>query len=429
MTVTREDLNPCTVKLTIVCDQAEVKEGFDKAIKQISKNIRLPGFRPGHAPRAMVEPMIGKQELYGEVADIIIRKLGNKAVEQEQLVADPSQRPLVDLSKLEQEPGECEFTVKVALPPIVDLGDYLGLAVERPSIEVTDDEVQYQLDELRKRRSTREAITDRGTDVGDVAVVNVKVNGEEGDGRTFMTVVGQTFPQLDQVLAGMKVEEMRHADLTFPENFQEKDWAGKSLSCTVTVNSLSAVKLPPLDESFAKSLKTESVEELKARLKDTIIRAKEDMVKEIVNEQLLDKLLERSTVHVPDNMWENLAARRLQETADEQKKQGKSLEQYAKENGMEFDELVENWKEKARTHVKRALLIREVFTKEKMTLGNQELNQELYAMSQEFEMQPEDLHAILKKNNQMEELHFRAIARKVGDFLSEHAAAKEIVTA
>lgn len=429
MTVTREDLNPCTVKLSIVCEPAEVKEGFEKALKQISKTIRLPGFRPGHAPKAMVEPLINKQDLLSEAADQIVRKWGTKAIEQEELKPDPSQRPMVNLDKLEQEPPECEFSVTVGLPPIVDLGEYRGLPVEKPSMDVTDEEVEYQLDEIRRRRSTREAITDRGTAEGDVAVVNVKVDGEEGDGRTFMTVVGQTFPQLDQALIGMKVEEMKHAELSFPDNFQEKDWAGKTMPCTISINSLSAVKLPDLNEEFAKSLKTETVEELKVRMRDTIARAKEEMVREIVNERLLDALLERSTVHVPDTMWEALAARRLQETAEEVQRQGKTFEDYAKENGMTVEELAEKWRENARIHVKRALLIREVFVREKMNLTNQELNQELFAMAQEYEMQPDELLALLKKNNQIEELQFRGFARKVGNFLSENADAKEAVTA
>lgn len=429
MTVTREDLNPCTVKLTIVCDEAEVKEGFDKALKQIAKSIRIPGFRPGHAPRAMIEPMIGRQDLFGEAADIIVRKCGTKAIEQESLQPDPSQRPGVDLTKLEQDPPACEFSVKVGLPPIVDLGEYIGLPVEKPKIEVTDEDVDYQLEELRRRRSTREAITDRGAAEGDVAVVNVRADGEEGEGRTFMTVVGQTFPQLDQTLVGMKIEEMRHVELPFPKNFQEKDWADKSMPCVVTLSSLSAVKMPELDETFAKSLKTESLEELRSRMRDTILRAKEGMVKEIVNEQLLDKLLERSTVHIPDNMWENLAAQRLKEVVQEQEKAGKTLEEHAKENGMSMEEYVENWREKARTNVKRALLIREVFSKQKMTISNQELNQELFGMAQEYEMQPDELLNVLRKNNQVEELQFRAISHKVGDFLSENAETKEVAMA
>lgn len=429
MTVTREDLNPCTVLLSVACEPAEVKEGFEKAFKQLTKHIRFPGFRPGHAPRAMVEPLVNKEELFNEAADLIVRKTGSKAIEQQELKPDSSQRPMVDFKKLDQEAGECEFSVKVALPPIVEIGDYKELPVERPSIEVTDEEVDYQLDELRKRRSTREAITDRGTAEGDVAVVNVKLDGGTGEGRTFMTVVGQTFPQLDEALLGMRIEEMKHVDLTFPDNFQEKDWAGKSVSCTVTINSLNAVKLPELDESFAKSMKTETVEELKERLRDTIANAKSQMVREIVTEQLLDKLLERSTVHVSDNMWENLANRRLQETAAEQQQQGKSIEDYAKEKGMTLEELTENWREKARIHVRRALLIREVFSRENMTLTQVELQQELFDMAREYEISPDELLAILKKNNQIEELHFRAIARKVGDYLSDNAKTTEVALA
>lgn len=429
MNVTREDLNPCTVKLNIVCEPGEVKEAFDKAYKTIAKNIRLPGFRPGHAPRAMVEPMIGINDLKNEAGDFLVRKLGNKAIEQEELKPDPSQSASVEVIKLEKEPAEFEFSVKVALPPIVDLGEYKGIPVEKPSTEVSDEEIEYQLDELRKRKSTRRPITDRGVEESDVAVVNVKVEGQEGDGRTFMTVVGQTFPQLDEALMGMRVEEIKHVDLTFPENFQEKDWAGKSFKCVVSINSLSSVQLPELDEEFAKSLKTENVDELKTKLRETISRAKESMVRDIVNRNLLTTLLERSTVHVPDNMWENIAARRLQEIAMEQRQKGETFEDYAKERNMSTDELVEEWKQTAHNEVKRAILIREVFAREKMQITEMDLNQELFAMAHEYEIQPDELINILKKNNQIEEIHFRAIARKVSDFLRENAEMKEAVTA
>lgn len=429
MNVSREELNPCTVKLSITCEPAEVKEGFDRAFRTITKKVKLPGFRPGHAPKKMLEGLIDKQELYNEAADIIVRKMVTKAINDEQLLPDRSQLPSVELKKIEQDTEECEFDVKVPLPPVVELGEYKGLPVEKPSMEVTDEEVDYQLDEIRKRRSTREAITDRGVEEGDVAVVNMKADGAEGEGRTFMTVVGQTFPELDKVLQGMHVEEMKHVELSFPESFQEKDWAGTTVKVTVTLSSLSAVQLPAVDEEFARSLKTENVDDLKNRLRETIAHAKEEMVREIVNEKLLDALLERSTVHVSDNMWETLATRRLQETAYEQNQKGKSMEDYAKDSGMTVEELIQAWQDKAKLHVRRALLIREVFTKEKMQLNNQELNLELVSMAQEYEVTPEELLGMLKKNNQIEELHFRAIARKVGDFLSTNAETKEPVTA
>jgi len=429
MQVTREELNPCTVKLTVVCDPEQVKDGYDKALKQISKSVKLPGFRPGHVPKGMIEKMIDPERWNEEAAENIVRNAYRKAIEQEGIKPDPGTSPAVELVKLDQAEGACEFNAKVPLPPVVELGEYKGLPVERPASEVTEEEIEYQIDELRKQRHTREAVTDRGAQEGDVAVVNIKLDGEEGDGRNFMTVVGKTFPQLDQALSGMKVEEMKHLDLTFPENFQEKDWAGKPYKCLVSLNSISAVKMPEIDDAFAQSLKTENVEDLKTKLREGILRAKNDMVREMVSDQLLERLVERSKVEVSDNMWEQLAIRRLQDTQQEVREQGKTMEEYAAENGMTVDELVENWREKAKTHVIRALMIRTVFEKEKMQITNEELNRELFSMASEWNVEPAQMLDMLKRNNAMDEIHYRAISRKVSEFLMQNADIKEVALA
>ena len=421
MQVTREELNPCTVLLNIVCDEAQVKEGFEKAFKQIAKTIKLPGFRPGHAPRAMVEGLVPKEELYDNAAEHIVRVSFRAALEEQAIDPDQTTRPTVELKLLDDKTYAAEYSVKVPLPPKIVLGDYKGLQIDKPVVTVTDEEVEKQIEDFRKRKQTREAVTDRGVQEGDVAVVNVKLEGETGEGRNFMTIAGQTFPDLDTALLGMKVEDMKNLEVTFPETFQEKDWAGKTHAIQLTLNSLSGVKLPELDDSFAQSLKTESVEDLKVRVQEGIKRAKEQMLAEMVTEQLLEKLHERSEVYVSDNMWEALADRRMRETAEEQQKEGKSLEMYAAENGMTMDQLKEAWNEKAKVHVERALMIREVFVSEKMELTNTELNEELYAMSQEYGVEPEQMWEMLKRNEAIDELHFRAISRKVSNFLDENA--------
>jgi trigger factor len=424
MQVTREDLNPCTIKLTIVCDQQEVNEGFEKATKQLSKTIKIPGFRAGHVPKAMLDGLIDKAALYDQAADQIVRVKFKEAVAQEKLQPDQATRPSVNLEELNHETGVCRFTAKVPLPPIVEIGDYKGLELEQPAIEVTEEELKYQLDELRKRRSTREPITDRGLQESDVAVLNIKLDGAEGEGRNFMTIVGQTFPQLDQAISGMKVEEMKHLDLTFPENFQEKDWAGHPHKCIVTVNSASAVKMPEVDEAFAKSLETDSVEDLESKLRTRLQAAKSQMINEVLSEQALEKLMERSKVEVSDNSWEDIANRRLAETNQEQQAQGKTLEAFAEENGMTLEGLVKAWQERAELYIRRAFLIREVFTAEKMNLTNQDLNVELVAMASEYEVPPEEMLKVLQKNEALDELRFRAISRKVSGFLIEHADIK-----
>lgn len=421
MQVTREELNPCTIKLNVVCDAEQVNDGFNRAFKQIAKKIKLPGFRPGHAPKAMVENLISRDELYEAAAENIVRDSFKKALEQEALEPDPSVRPTVELSKIDRDSSETEFAVKVPLRPQVTLGDYKGLPLEKAPVDVTEEEIDSQIEEFRKRRQTRESVTDRGVETGDVTVVNLKGEGEESEGRTFMIIAGQSFEGLDGALVGMKVEEMKNLELTFPDNFQDADWAGTTQKVQLTVNSLSAVKLPELDDEFAQSLQTENVEDLREKVRQALVSAKEQMTRDLVTEQLLERLHERSTVYVSDNMWEALAAQRMQETAYEQSQEGKSLEQYAAENGMTLEQLAEAWQSKAKMHIERALLIREVFVRENMQLSNQELNSELFAMAQEYGVEPEEMVKMLQENRALDELQFRAISRKVGDFLEASA--------
>jgi trigger factor len=425
MEITREDLNPCTIKFTVTADEQQVKDAFDKALRQISKKVRLPGFRPGHAPRSMVENLVSREELYDTAADALVRSSYKKLIDQEQIEPDPTTQPRVDLTAFDKDTSVAEFSVKVPLPPKVEIGDYKGLPLVKPPIEVKDEEVEQQIEEFRKRRQTREQVTDRAVQEGDIAVVNIKPDGDEA-GRNFMTIVGQTFPALDEALIGMQVEEMKSLDLTFPENFQDKDWVNETKHVTVSLTSLTAVKLPELDDEFAQSLKTESVEDLQKRVREGIGRAKQQMLRDYVTEQLLKALHDKSEVQVSDNMWEALADRRLQETAYEQQQQGKTLEQYAQENGMSVDDLVARWRENAKMHVERALLIREIFLNENMELSNEELNRELFEMADEMEMPPDQMLDTLKKNNALDELQFRAISRKVGAYLEEHAQIKEV---
>ncbi|MEA2553145.1 MAG: trigger factor [Fimbriimonadaceae bacterium] len=424
MQITREDLNPCTVKLTVVCDPEEVKSGFDKATKQLAKKVRLPGFRPGTAPKHLVEQYLDKGELYDQAIQQVVGNGYKEAIKQQALEPDPTVRPQIEVTKLNETEGE--FIIKVGLPAVVELGDLNGIPVEKPAVKITDEDIEHQILELRQRRGTRETITERGVTDGDVCVVNIKADGEEGEARTFMVIAGQTFPSLDQVLANMRVEEVKHVDLTFPENFQEKDWAGKSFKAFVALNSLSALRMPEVDDAFAQSLKTESVDDLKDRIRRGMERAVSSEVEKIVAEQLLDGLLERSKVEVSDNMWEPIAEQRETEIAAEQRKAGKTLDDYAQQQGMTLEETRQNWRDRARTEVKRALLVREIYNQQDMKLTNEDLNLELEEMSREAGVEPKELVKLLEQQNAMNELQFRAISHKVREFLAAQADVKEM---
>lgn len=419
MTVTREDLNPCTVKLNVVCSADQVREGFERAYKEAAKKVRIPGFRPGHAPRAVVEKNVDKEWVSEIAADQIVRTTLKNALKGESL--EPFVTPQVSLEKLESDPYECVYTAQIGLRPFVELGDYRDLKAARPVHTTTDEEVDQYVDELRQKKSTREAVTDRGVAEGDVAVVNIKVDGEEGDGRTFMTIAGKTFEGLDKVLYGMRAEDMKSADLEFPDNFQEKDWAGKKYHAQITVRSVSAVKLPALDDSFAQEYAQMNLDELRGRIRELFDRAKAEQTQQLVNEQLMDNLLAISTIHVPDQMWEQVAEQRLRDVFNEQKEAGRTMEQFAEENGMSVEQFVDAVRREAKLYVQRAQAIQTIFVTEKMKLTNDDVKAELLSMAAEFQTTPDDLLQLLKKNDAMQELTHRAINTRVMDFLNSNA--------
>jgi trigger factor len=291
---------------------------------------------------------------------------------------------------------------------------------------VTDEEVERYLQQLRQRRATREAVEGRGAQDGDVAVVNIRPNDDEGEGRTFAVMVGQTFPELDEALRGLEAEGMRACTLTFPANFQERDWAGKTLECQLTLRSLTTPRLPELDDAFAQSLNMESLEELREDIRKQLASAKEDFYNSYVNEQLLDMLKERSEVEVPDTMWERVANQRLRDIAAEQQREGRTLEQFAAQQNMTVEELVEAQKHEAKLHVIRAMMVRKIFEQEGLQLTNEDLTAELLKMAREYGMSPDEMFKALKKADAMEELRFRAVYEKVLAFLRENAEILEI---
>ncbi|HMS54362.1 MAG TPA: trigger factor [Fimbriimonadaceae bacterium] len=419
MQVTREDLNPCTVKLDIVCNEDQVRKAFDKAYKEAAKHMRIPGFRPGAAPKHLVKQSAAPQYIKDFAAESIVNTVIKSALDEQKLEAHGQSK--VEIKTLEEEPAKCEFSAKVPLKPVVELGEYKGLQVAKPNTEVTDKDVDEYIKDLQDRMSKKEEVTGRGVGEGDVATINIKIEGDAGEGRNFMVVAGKTFKALDDAISGMVVEEMKSVDLKFPKSFEEKDWAGKEHHCKITVRSVSAVHAPALDDAFAKELNAKGVDDLKEKVKQFLTGSREAAASEFLNERLLDMIRAGGKVAVPDNMWESVAERKLYDVAQEAARSGIKFEDYAKSNGMTVEEFVKAQQEEARIYVERAVVVREIFAKEEMKLSNTELNAELFDMAREYQIAPQELLTILRKNNAVEDLHYRAIYRKVTKFLIDNA--------
>lgn len=425
MQVTRENLNACTIQLEIVCDESQVQDGFARAYKTIAKEVRVPGFRPGSAPRTVIDQHVPREKIVNAAADEIVRSSLTKALKQESI--EPNDYPAVTLRRFDPDTFAFEYQAKVPLKPIVELGEYKGLKAQRPKVDVTDADVERHLESLRNRAGERAKVVDRGVQQGDIAVVNIKVDGEEGEGRNFMSVVGDTFPGLDEAITGMFVEEMKVVSLSFPDTFQERDWAGKTLGAKVTIRSLNALKVPELDDDFAQKFATENVDDLRVKVREWLVQAENQMAQDFVDEQLQVELLKNSKIEVPDTMWEQVAQRRLQELQRDVQARGITIEEYAKRSGMEgLDALVEEWKREAKTHVMRAVAIRDIFMREKLRVDNRDLNDALQEMAAEYEMPPAELFDAIKKQKAFDELNHRAIFKKVIKFLNANAKIEEV---
>ena len=380
--------------------------------------VESPLTDPGAAPKHLAKKYLNLEEVQRIAAEEMIRAAYTTAIKEKELT--PVGQPRIEVTKLDEEASQFEFTAKVPLEPKVELGEYNGLNIAAPEEAVTDEELEEQLENIRKRRATRKAIENRGAQEGDFAVVGIRADGEDKD-RRFMTVVGQTFPQLDQVLMGMNAEDTKVADLTFPENFQEKDWAGKPMKVDVTLRSLSAAEVPDLDEDFAKELNAESVEQLKEAVRAQLTDAKKRMVRDYINEQLLEEVMKGSNIEVSDTLWEGVAERRLNEIAEDAQKENKTLKDIAEANNMNLEELAEKIGERAKAEVKHAVAIRKIFDSEGMKLEQADLRDQIMEIAAENNISPDDALKALRRSGSLAEVEFRAIYNKVLDFLYENA--------
>jgi trigger factor len=403
--------------MTVEVEAEQVQEAVEQARRQIAKQLRVPGFRPGKAPAYFVDQMIPKDDLYRRAAEQLVPQAYKEAVKEAGL--EPYGAPSLQLDVFE-EGVACRFTAKVGLAPRVQLGEYKGLSAQRPDPTPTDEEVERELTEMRRRRA-KQIPLDRPAESGDLAVLDI-TSLEADETKRFMVIVGQTFGQLDQLLVGMSPGDQKSASLTFPNDFEEgSNWAGKMMDCSVRVESLSKVEMPAADDDFAKAMKRESIQAFREEIRGTIAAIKGAMADEQVTEQLFNRLLENSTVEIPDSMWESVYQERIAEIEQEQARNNSSFEALAAAEGISVDELRARVAADAQMQVKRALLIRDIAEAEQIELTQEDLDFQIQRLADRARVSFDVARREIQKQNGMDEVRFRALFRKVADLLKEHA--------
>lgn len=436
MTVERTNLNPATVELTVTCSEEQVNSGFERALRELSKRVRVPGFRPGKAPKHLVEEAINPQALYEQAADYIVKNAFEKALTKEDL--KPAGQPSVNITEFFRGGEELKeggiatptfnFTIKVPLEPVVELADIEGLTAQRPPVEVTDEEIEYQIDELRRGQGKKSEVTNRGIQEGDAVVLTLTSDSDSSDSRTFMVIAGQTFPGLDEAIQGMSADEVKLQELDFPETFQHEAWKGQSLKVKILIKSVSAFQLPELDNEFAKTLNIDDIETLRERVREGIHNIKQNMVRDMLRDQLLDNLIAKSELHVADNTWEGVVDRKLRDLGEELGARKTTFEDYLKSQNLTEEEFMNSLREEAQVNVKRAVVIQKLFQTHEMKLENSDFDHYFRQILAENNIPADQVEGFAKKFGAQirDEIQFRAMAGKVADLLIEKANIEEV---
>ena len=363
MNVTTEKIENHKVVLTIEVPAEELDKAIKAACKSLANRVNIPGFRKGHAPRRILEMNIGKEAILDEAFDRVAQKAFDEALKQENL--DPVDRPQVDIVTLE-EGKNVEFKATITPVPEVTLGEYKGLKVAKDAVEVKDEQVEQQVNNILNHHA-KMVDAEEGAAVANDDFITLDFKGEV-DGVAFPGGEGKDYPlqigshsfidTFEEQLVGLKVGEEKDVNVTFPAEYHAEELAGKAAVFHCKVNSIKHKEMPELTDEFVKnSTSYESVEDMKAKLRENIEKNAEREADTKRRNEILKLATDNITVDIPEVMVENRVSNMIQELSVNLENQGMNLDAYLNYAKMDMDKLREQYKESAAIAVKTDLML------------------------------------------------------------------------
>ena len=395
-----EKLEKNQVALTIEVGAEEFEAAVEKAYRQKRKDIRVPGFRPGKAPRQLIEKMYGAEVFYADAIDLVWFDAYKNAVTEEklQVVGDPS----VELDGQVTKDG---FTFKATVPvyPEVTLGQYKGLSAPKAEVKVTAADVNKRLEELAER-NTRLVSVERPIETGDVAVIDYKgvdngvpFDGGSAENYSLEIGSGSFVPGFEDQLIGMKAGDENDINITFPEDYHA-ELAGKAVVFHVKINEVKAKDVPAMDDEFAKDVSEfDTLKDLKADLKKKITEEREASAKQAFEDELMRQVAENITCDVPQAMVDTQAHRFVDNFKMQIQSQGIPYDQYLKITGMEESKLFEDAKEPALRQVRLDVALTEIIKVENIEATDEDVEKEYASMSEKYGMDVETVKKYLTR--------------------------------
>ncbi|MDH7481492.1 MAG: trigger factor [Armatimonadota bacterium] len=418
MQVTVEHQDACTTTLNVEVDAEQVVRTVKGVYKELAQKVDIPGFRRGKAPQAILERYISPESVRQRAIEELIPIAYAEALKQTDL--HPFAEPELEVVKFEMD-SPFIFKAKVPLPPKVEVGDYKGIEVERPKVEVTDKDVEAQLEHLRESRATSKPVEDRGVENGDfvIAEITSRIEGEENSRSTRSILhVGTNLPDFDKAIIGMKPGEKRTFSLTYPVDFADPDLAGKKAEFDVTVDSIRIRVLPELNDEFAKEISNfETLDQLREDIRRRLVELRNREADREVDSKIVEQIVSRSSICFPEVMVEHEVHHDLEDIEEQVKRQNATMEDYLRQTGQTEEQLLENLREAASRRLRAGLVLGEIANKEGIQVSDEEVEAEIDRIATEEKTTREAVVSFLDTQGGTESLRNRLLNRKIFEFL------------
>ena len=425
MSVQVEKLEKNMAKLTVEVPAENVEKAIQGAYNKMKKSINVPGFRKGKAPRQLIEKMYGKEVFYNDAIDAMLPSAYSDAVEEcgEEIVSHPQ----IDVVQIESG-KPFVFTATVAVKPAVELGEYKGIQVEKAPIEVTDEEIEAQVNKEREANSRTVTVEDRAVQKGDIATIDFEgfVDGvafDGGKGENYDLEIGSnTFiPGFEDQLVGAEIGKELDVNVTFPEEYGAKELAGKEAVFKCKVNGIKVKELPAVDDEFAQEVSEfDTLDEYKADIKAKLLKEKEDEAARAKEDAVIGKIIEGAKMEIPDAMVEYQTRQMLDEFAQRIQSQGISLDQYFQFTGLTEEKYMEEMKPRALQNIQSRLVLEAVAQAENLVAEEADIEEEIKKMADMYKMEADKIKELLGER-QMEEMKKDIAVQKAAKLVAEAA--------
>lgn len=423
-TVEKKEHNMAVITVEVPAEEFE--KAVEKAYQRNKKSISVPGFRKGKVPRQLIEKMYGKEVFFEDAANICVPDAWEKAYDEceEEIVSSPK----IDIKQIEAGKPFI-FTAEVALNPVAEIGKYKGVEIDKIDTEVTDEDVNKQIDKEREEQSRMIAV-DREAKNGDQAIIdfegfidNVAFEGGKGENHALTLGSGSFIPGFEEQVEGHKAGDEFDVNVTFPEDYHAEHLKGKPAVFKCRLHEVKEKEVPALDEDFADDAGFDSVDAYKADVKKKLEERKAAEAKDKKETAVLDKLIEDAKMDIPDAMVETGARRSLDQFNQQLMMQGMSIQQYYQYTGLNEQAMIEQSKPQALRRIKCRLVMEAVANAEGIEATEEDYEKEVEDMAKSYNMKKEDVAELMRpqdKKAMMKDIKIK----KALDFVLENAVEK-----